>query len=168
MAHYGDHSDGLTTRQWWVRVYQEPQFDANGDISPEKRLPPAIIGSLFIPVCLFWFGWVSRASVHWIVPIIASSLFPMGAVLLFNALLLYQGDAYPRYVGSVLAGNDLMRGAFGAGFPLFATAMFRKLGIDWGCSLLGFLSIAFIPIPILFWKYGVRLRKSSKNARHDI
>jgi len=149
-------------------VFQEPQFDANGDITPEQRLPPAIIGSVFIPVCLFWFGWSSKENVHWIVPIIASALFPMGAVLLFNALLLYQGDTYPKYVGSVLAGNDLVRGVFGASFPLFATAMFRRLHIDWGCSLLGFLSLLFVPIPILFWRYGKTLRLASKNARHDI
>ena len=73
------------------------------------------------------------------------------------------------YVASVYAGNDFMRSAFGAGFPLFATAMFNKLGIDWGSSLLGFLSIAFIPIPIVLYKYGHTLRVNhSKHARKDI
>lgn len=154
--------------QWWLRVYQEPRFSKTGDIAPEERLPPAVVGSVFIPICLFWFGWSSREGVHWIVPIIGSALFPLGAVLLFNALLLYQGDAYPKYVGSVLAGNDLVRGVFGFGFPLFATAMFKTIGIDWGCSLLGFLSVLFVPIPVIFWKYGKRIRMASRNARHDI
>lgn len=48
----------------------------------------------------------------------------------------------------------------GAGFPLFATAMFDTLGLDWGSGLLGFLSIAFIPIPFALWYYGRRIRES--------
>ena len=127
-----------------------------------------MIGSLFIPICLFVFGWGSTESVHWIVPMIGAACFPIGAILLFNAILNYQADAYPMYVGSVLAGNDLLRCSTGAAFPLFATHMFRQLGIDWACSLLGFLSIAFIPIPILLYKYGRRIRLVSNYARHDI
>jgi DHA1 family multidrug resistance protein-like MFS transporter len=80
---------------YWLRVVQEKQFD-EGTMTPEKRLPPAIVGSFLIPICLFWFGWSVRPSVHWIVPIIGSSLFSMGAVLLFNAILNYQSDAYPK------------------------------------------------------------------------
>lgn len=54
-------------------------------------------------------------------PIIGSSLFITGGAPLFGALINYQADAYPKVVGSVLAGNDLMRSSFGAAFPLFAT-----------------------------------------------
>lgn len=45
---------------------------------------------------------------------------------------------------------------------------YHKLGVGWASSLLGFLSIAFIPIPFLLYKYGETLRKRSKMARHDI
>jgi DHA1 family multidrug resistance protein-like MFS transporter len=152
----------------WLYLVQEKQFDDQGNIAPEDRLPPAIVGSFFIPICMFVFGWTSRESIHWIVPIIGASFFPMGAVLLFNAVLNYQADAYPMYVGSVLAGNDLLRCSAGAAFPLFASQMFRRLTIGWASSLLGFLAIAFIPIPILLYKYGKRIRLASKYARHDI
>lgn len=152
----------------WLYLVQEKQFDGKGDIAPENRLPPAILGSLFIPICMFMFGWTSRESIHWIVPMIGASFFPMGAVLLFNAILNYQADAYPQYVGSVLAGNDLIRCSTGAAFPLFAPHMFHQLGVDWASSLLGFLAIAFIPIPILLYKYGRKVRLMSNYARHDI
>jgi DHA1 family multidrug resistance protein-like MFS transporter len=149
----------------------EPQFDDEGNIAPEKRLPPACVGAFFIPICLFWFGW-SSGHVHWIMPIIGSAFFSIGAVLLFNSVLNYLPDAYPDDAASVLAGNDFMRSAFGAGFPLFARAMvcigvslgmklelmpasqYNNLGVGWASSLLGFLSIAFIPIP--FGLYYVR------------
>lgn len=153
---------------FWIHKRITPNTNEDGSIQPEKRLPAAIVGSFFLPVCMFWFGWSARESIHWIMPIIGSAFFSIGAGLLFNALLSYQSDAYPKVVGSVLAGNDFMRSAFGGAFPIFATQMFDTLGIDWGCSLLGFLAIAFIPIPILIYRYGTRLRMASKFARHDI
>lgn len=82
---------------WYLHKYQEPKFDENGNIAPEERLPPAFVGAFCIPICLFWFGWSSRESVHWIVPIIGSSFFTIGAFLLFNSVLNYLGDAYPEY-----------------------------------------------------------------------
>lgn len=85
-------------------------------------------------------------------PIVGSGWFSVGAFLLFNSVLNYLPDAYPEYAASVLAGNDLFRSSFGAGFPLFAQAMYHKLGIAWASSLLAFLSIAFIPIPFVLFK----------------
>jgi DHA1 family multidrug resistance protein-like MFS transporter len=98
----------------------------------------------------------------------------------------YLADAYPNYAASVLAGNDFFRSSFGAGFPLFATAMYENLGVGWASSLLGFLAIAFIPIPFLLFKvrqktihiprrgqadqdlqYGEGLRMRSRFAQKD-
>ncbi|KAK6439678.1 GTPase-activating protein [Oleoguttula sp. CCFEE 5521] len=137
---------------WWMHRYLEPQFDENGEIYPEKRLIPCFVGAFFIPICLFWFGWSSSPDIHWIMPIIGSAWFSMGAFLLFMAILNYLPDAYPNHIPSVLAGNDLMRASFGAGFPLFANAFYTKLGVGWASSVLAFISIAFIPIPFVLYK----------------
>lgn len=160
----------VVTGPFFLYLYyiQEPQFNENGEIKPEKRLPPAFVGAFCIPICMFWFGWTSRASVHWIVPIIGSSFFTIGANLLFNSVLNYLSDAYPEYAASVLAGNDFFRSCFGAGFPLFANAMYRKLGVGGASSLLGGLSICFIPIPFVLYRWGEKIRKASKRARHDL
>lgn len=84
-------------------------------------------------------------------PIVGSGFFSVATLLLFNSVLNYLPDAYPQYAASVLAGNDFMRSCFGAGFPLFATAMYKKLGVAWASSLLAFLGIAFIPIPFVLY-----------------
>lgn len=136
----------------WLYKYLEPQFDENDNVPPEARLPPACVGGCFIPICLFWFGWSARPDIHWIMPIVGSGFFSVGAFLLFNSVLNYLPDAYPAYAASVLAGNDLFRSAFGAGFPLFARAMYVNLGINWASSTLAFLSIVFIPIPLILMK----------------
>lgn len=152
----------------YLYFIQEPQFDENGELKPEKRLPPACVGAFAIPICLFWFGWTSRADIHWIVPIIGSGFFSVGAFSLFNSVLNYLGDAYPEYAASVFAGNDFFRSSFGAGFPLFANAMYRYLGVGKASSVLGGLSVGFIPIPFLLYFYGERIRRASKRARHDL
>lgn len=85
-------------------------------------------------------------------PIIGSGFFAVGTFLLFNSVLNYLPDAYPEYAASVLAGNDFMRSSFGAGFPLFAAAMYKNLGVNWASSLLGFLAICFIPIPFVLYR----------------
>ncbi|RDW76310.1 MFS transporter [Aspergillus mulundensis] len=136
--------------------------------TPESQLPPAIVGSICLPVSLFWFGWTGNASVHWVVPIMASALFSVGGCLIFNPIFCYLAHAYPRYAASVLAGNDFMRSSFGAGFPLFAAAMFHKLGVGWACTLLGCLTCLFVPFPIVLYWRGRRLRLASRFARHDI
>ena len=173
---------------YYQRKYIEPKFNEKGELQPEWRLPPSFVGAFAIPLCLFWFGWASRPDVHWIVPIIGTAWFSIGAFLLFNSVLNYLSDAYPAYAASVLAGNDFFRSSFGAGFPLFATAMYNKLGVNWASSTLGFISIAFIPIPFFLFKvcghlffvpsvqksvkvvltfamqYGAKLRHKSKYA----
>ena len=101
-------------------------------------------------------------------PVIGSAFFGTGAFLLFMAVLAYLGDTYPKYVASVFAGNDLMRSSFGAAFPLFADAMYRRLGVGWASSLLGFVSVAFIPIPFVLYYYGGRIRGASKMAAKDL
>ncbi|KAL4897762.1 major facilitator superfamily domain-containing protein [Aspergillus ambiguus] len=154
---------------WWKYKYQSRYFDENGNIPPEKQLPPACVGCFALPISLFWFGWTGNfASVHWIVPIIASMFFAVGGCLIFNCIFCYQAHAYPKYAASVLAGNDFMRSSFGAGFPLFATAMFHNLGVGWACTLLGCLTVLFVPYPFVLLKYGKRIRLASKFARHDI
>ncbi|KAK4942684.1 GTPase-activating protein [Elasticomyces elasticus] len=152
---------------WYQRKYIEPKFNEKGELQPEWRLPPSFVGGFCIPICLFWFGWSARPDVHWIMPIIGSSFFSIGAFLLFNSVLNYLTDAYPTYAASVLAGNDFLRSSWGAAFPLFATGMYNQLGVGWASSTLAFISIAFIPIPFLLFKYGEKLRMKSKYAQKD-
>lgn len=42
--------------------------------------------------------------------------------------------------------------------------MFQRLGTQWALTLLAFLSLAFMPIPFLFYYYGERIRAKSTFA----
>jgi hypothetical protein len=40
--------------------------------------------------------------------------------------------------------------------------VYEALGIGWATSLLGFLSVAMLAIPFVFYKFGPAIRKRSK------
>lgn len=48
---------------------------------------------------------------------------------------------------------------------IFAPAMFHHLGIDWAASVIGFVSVALVPIPFVFFVYGKRVRAMGKWSR---
>jgi hypothetical protein len=50
----------------------------------------------------------------------------------------------------------------GFSFPLFAPGMYDAMGVGWGNSLLGFISLTFgLVAPVLLWRYGGWLRSKS-------
>ncbi|ROW10299.1 hypothetical protein VMCG_02051 [Cytospora schulzeri] len=136
----------------WVKVVLVPSA-AKPTFRPEHVLPPAWSGALSLPICLFWYGWSARASVHWIVPIIGSSLLAIPLVTFFNSALNYLGMSYPHYAASVFAGNCPFHALFGAVFPLFARSLFDRLGVGPGNSLLGGIAVLFIPINFVLYFY---------------
>ncbi|TPX14316.1 uncharacterized protein E0L32_005512 [Thyridium curvatum] len=149
---------GVTYFMYDNKRYQAVSAKHKGFAPPEARLPPAIIGSFFIPVGLFWFAWTNGPSVHWIVSIIGSSFFSFGIVLVFLALMNYLVDSYVIFAASVLAANSVLRSLFGAAFPLFTTHMYQNLGLHWASSIPAFLALACVPFPVLFYIYGSRVR----------
>lgn len=72
----------------------------------------------------------------------------------------YLIDAFTVHSASALAANTILRSFAGAFLPLAGPPLYKSLGLGWGNSLLGFIALAAIPIPVLFWRYGERLRMS--------
>lgn len=71
----------------------------------------------------------------------------------------YLLDTYPRYAASVTAALAVLRSLAAALLPLAGLDMYDALGLGWGNSLLAFVCVAMIPIPIFFYTFGERLRK---------
>ncbi|QKX62515.1 uncharacterized protein TRUGW13939_09676 [Talaromyces rugulosus] len=131
-----------------------------GEAKPEYRLPVLIIGAFFTPIGLFWYGWTAYYHTHWILPIIGTGFIGAGMLIAFMATTMYVVDAFTMYAASVTASNAIFRCLFAALIPLAGPSMYTKLGYGWGNSLLGFLGVAFIPVPVIFYRYGERIRKS--------
>jgi hypothetical protein len=56
----------------------------------------------------------------------------------------------------------------GAGFPLFGTQKYHKLGNQGATSLLPCLAILMALIPFILRRYGIELRRRSPWARIDV
>lgn len=61
-----------------------------------------------------------------------------------------------------MAANTELRSLVGALLPLAGSPLYDTLGQGWGNSLLGFICILMIPLPIFFYRFGKRLRKMEK------
>jgi hypothetical protein len=72
---------------------------------------------------------------------------------------LYLVDAFTVHAASVTAASTLLRCMCGALLPLAGNYMYDSLGMGWGTSLLGFISVAFLPVPAVFYRYGQRIRE---------
>lgn len=147
------------------RYYHRAVARNDGKSVPEARMWMARWGACLLPASLFWFAWTSFKSVHWIVPIIASSFYGLGIYIVILSFLCYVVDSYQTYSASSLAGVIFVRNAVGTGFPLFAAQMYEKLDYEWASTLLGFLALLFVPIPFFFFVKGEMVRQRSPWAR---
>ncbi|KAL2413079.1 Efflux pump atB [Exophiala dermatitidis] len=133
--------------------------------SPEGRLYFACLESILLPIGLFWFGWTTYSSVHWISPVIAIGVAQVGIFVIYLAVFNYLADVYHRYASSALAAQSFMRNMMAAVFPLFTVQMFRNLGYPGASSLLGGISALLTVVPWVLLFNGEKIRARSKIAR---
>jgi DHA1 family multidrug resistance protein-like MFS transporter len=50
------------------------------------------------------------------------------------------------------------------GMVIAARPMFEGIGVNWTLTFLGCIAVLLVPAPIVFWKYGAKLREKSKYA----
>ncbi|THY01232.1 MFS transporter [Aureobasidium pullulans] len=144
----------LYSHKWYMAAAAK-----NGGLAPpEARLIIGMVGSVALPIGMFWFAWSNGPSVHWISPIMAGAPFGFGLTLVFLSVTSYLIDAYVIYAASVLAANTVLRSLFGAAFPLFTRYMYNALGIHWASSIPAFLALLCVPLPFFFYKFGARIR----------
>ncbi|KAI0871553.1 major facilitator superfamily domain-containing protein [Hypoxylon argillaceum] len=131
----------------------------NGVFEPEMRLNLVVYYACLCPVTFFLYGWTTYYKVHWIAPIL--SLIPFGIAILgvYLPTQAYIIDAYPLYSASGLAAFTVLRSIVAAFLPLAGPSLFGSLGLGWGSSVLGFITVGLIPIPVLVLVFGTRLRK---------
>ncbi|KAH7920091.1 MFS general substrate transporter [Leucogyrophana mollusca] len=137
---------------------------APNPVPPEFRLELAMLAAPFFVVSFFWFAWTSYPSISLWAPMMSGLLLGWSICCIFLALFNYIIDAYLFVAASALASNTVVRSLFGAGFPLFATQMYVRLGPQWASSLIGFIALLLTPIPFVLVKYGPTLRLKSKYA----
>ncbi|KAF2794387.1 MFS general substrate transporter [Melanomma pulvis-pyrius CBS 109.77] len=133
----------------------------NGGIAkPEYRLPTMFVGAILVPIGLFLYGWTAEKKNHFMLPITGTAFLGAGLFCIFMPASTYLVDAYTIHAASVSAAATVFRSLLGALLPLAGNSMYNALGLGWGTSVLGFIAVVFMPMPLVFWMFGERIRKS--------
>ncbi|RMZ86408.1 hypothetical protein DV736_g6366, partial [Chaetothyriales sp. CBS 134916] len=152
-----------------INIGNQPRYiriskAAGGRPVPEARCPPMIVGGIFFFVGLFLFGWTAYPKYHWILPIIGCAFIGAGFNSIFQQCINFLVDTYGPYAASATAANTILRSIFAAGLPLATRPMIQAIGMGSSMSILGAVATVAIPVPFLFMKYGLALRRRSKFA----
>ncbi|KAK3292757.1 major facilitator superfamily domain-containing protein [Chaetomium fimeti] len=110
---------------------------------PEDQLPPVIFGAPLITGGLFWFGFTTYPEIHWIVPIIGSSVFGLGSTHTHGT---QRAPWHPMPWSGV------------------PSQMYEALGFQWATGLVAFVTLALMPFPYIFFRYGKKIRARSRYA----
>ncbi len=128
--------------------------------SSESRLPPMILGSLLVPLGILSYGWAVQYELHWIAPIMFTTLIGYGYVSVAIASWTYLVDVFGIYSASATAGCVLLRNIGGACLPLAAPALVHRIDWGWGLSALALVGLSAVPMAAVLMLVGGRIRSN--------
>ncbi|XDG06957.1 hypothetical protein ABKA04_006572 [Annulohypoxylon sp. FPYF3050] len=150
----------------YKRLRDLPKYKGEG--RPEFRAPYMIPGVILVPAGLFWYGWSAEYGITWIMVDIGAVFFCCGSSILAQSLLAYTLDLFGDVGASANAATRLLSNLMGFVFPIFAPQLYDRLGYGWGNSLLAFIFVVLgIPVPMILWFWGKKLREMGKTQHDD-
>lgn len=130
----------------------------------EARLPLMMIGAVCLPTGILLFAWASSPTSHpnpW-PQICAGVPIGLGIQLINMQGMNYIVDCYGINANSAMAAVTFMRSVFASGFPIFAKAIYAKLGVPLATTVLAGFGGVMMPVPVILYYYGQSVRAKSK------
>ncbi|PKS13009.1 hypothetical protein jhhlp_000350 [Lomentospora prolificans] len=144
-------------------INAQPRDPQTGGVLPEASGSIMTLGAILTPIGQLGFSWTGLpTTIHWAAPIAFGIPFGAGNTLSFIYGSNYLATSYGLYAASALAGNAVFRSILGGVLPLAGPSMYAKLTPQWAGTFLGLLEVAMIPIPLVFWKHGAKIRAKSR------
>lgn len=134
-------------------------------VEPEYRLWSAIIAAPFLPISLFWIGWTNYSDISYWNGLAGAALFGWSLNGIFVAVYQYIIDSYETESSSALSSITFMRYIVAGGMVIADMKMYETLGVHWTMTMLGCVGIVLTPLPLLFWRFGHKVRKRSRFAQ---
>ena len=147
-------------------INSQPRDPATNRPFPEAQALVMTIGAVATAAGQLGFAWTCLpVSIHWAASVACGIPFGFGNTISFIYGSNYMAGTYGIYAASALAGNAVIRSIFGGVLPLAGPKLYEALKPQWAGTLLGLLEVVIIPIPLVLWKYGARIRGKSKVVR---
>ena len=141
------------------------KFKSNGmDRVPELRCWQGLRGAILVVVGLFWFGYTSQPSMHWIVPVIGSGVFGFGGINVLLSTFAYLVDTYLHRSPPAYAAVGLIRSTITAILPVAGVPLYRRLSPQNATLILAVVGVLELLIPVAAMRYGLVLRQRSRLA----
>ncbi|WPA99428.1 uncharacterized protein RHO25_004045 [Cercospora beticola] len=136
-------------------------------IAPESRLPPIIIGMALLSVGLLWFAYGCSQETHWLLQAAAAIVFSCGMYMVWVTATVYVQDLYVSHSNSALAACAFVRYSVGAAAPMLSGMLREKVGLRRTITFVGAVCAFLVPLHILFYFFGKKIRRLSRFALHD-
>lgn len=140
----------------------------NMSVRPETKIKSLLTSCPALAVGLWLFAWTIPPLVphiHWIVSMIGLVLVGYATNDFAYILSGYLTDSYGSYAASACAALILPRTLVAAIFPLFMHTMYTGLGGNVATSVFAALATIFCITPVVFIRYGRKLRARSRFAQ---
>jgi len=124
-----------------------------------------MVAAFLFPIGCFIYAWTLQPGITWFAPFMGLLVLVFAIFAIYLATFAYLADVYQIYASSALAGQSLCRNLAGAGFPLFTNQMYARLTVKWSNTLFGCIAAAMIPIPIVLFFWGPKIRSRSRFAK---
>ena len=122
------------------------------------------------PIGLFGFAWTSLGPprVHWIAPLLFSSLIGIANYAIYMATIDYMVAAYGPYASSATGGNGFARDFLAGIAAMYATPMYTNIPgkpLEYASTILACIGV-LVCIPVyVFYFNGPYFRERSKFAQ---
>jgi len=147
----------------WARYKTE--WHRGAPIKPEFRLWPAIITAPLLPISLFWLGWTNYPHISIWCGLAACFVFGIVLIAIYVSIYEFIIDSYGEHAAVALASITMARYLTAGGMVIAVRPMYEGIGVQWSMTILGCFAIILTPAPLIFWKFGHKLREKSPYAR---
>ncbi|PMD47633.1 MFS multidrug transporter [Hyaloscypha variabilis F] len=156
------------------RIYDhgvlKKRSDADSPLHPEDKLMGFAFAAPSLAFGLWWLVLTvpPASNLPWYATIVG--LIPIGFATNEFACTLsgYLADTYTIYASSAFAAMSFLRAVLGGLFPLIGEPMYTALGSNWATVILACIATIFCATPVLFMKFGRRIRQKSKFAKYSL
>ncbi|KAH6959533.1 major facilitator superfamily domain-containing protein [Fusarium avenaceum] len=129
----------------------------------ERRLVPAMFGSILVAGSLFWVAFTATPSIHYLAPVSGTAVYVWGNAMVLISFISYLFDAYPPAgTLSALTTAACFRLICAGVVPIFILDILDNLSGAWTFSLFGIISGITATFPFTLYWFGPHWRSSSK------